>query len=115
MARARLLSCGPSLVQFTFLGVEWGGGGSDECRAAEGTQTGEEKMSFDDNVASPQQPCPPQTSLTFHLACCQPAILHLFINCGEGWVCKLQLSCGISVEFTVPVEKSGLPTQTYSK
>ena len=71
-------------------------------------------MSFDDNAASRQQP-PPQNSLTFHLACCQPAILHLYINCGEGWVCKLQLSCGISVEFTAPVEKSGLPTQTYSK
>lgn len=70
-------------------------------------------MFFDDNAASPQHA--PPNSLTFHLAHCQPAILHLFIHCGEGWVCKLQLSCGISVEFTVPVEKSVLPTQTYSK
>lgn len=60
-------------------------------------------MFFDDNAASPQHT--PPNSLTFHLACCQPAILHLFKNCGEGWVCKLQLSCGISVEFTVPAEK----------
>lgn len=60
MAQARLLSCAPSPVQFTFFGGV--GGGDDECRAAEGTQTGEEKMSFDDNAASPQQPPSPKTA-----------------------------------------------------